>query len=134
MYDIASVHDFLVTENTPTDLKTYKEFKLKLNRRIQRFLNKIETCNKILFVRIGGTYEEAKQLEFVLSKIVQVEFEILLINEIEENQIIEYDWDFPYTCSIGMPLMENGLPSTTNGEMWNYLFKGIRYSEIQSKG
>ncbi|QDZ77522.1 DUF1796 family putative cysteine peptidase, partial [Bacillus cereus] len=36
-YDIISCHDFLITENTPTDLKTYAEFKTILDRRIQRF-------------------------------------------------------------------------------------------------
>ncbi|QDZ77200.1 DUF1796 family putative cysteine peptidase, partial [Bacillus cereus] len=55
MYDITSIHDFSITRNTPTNLKTYAEFKTILDRRIQRFLTKLNTCQKILFVRIGGT-------------------------------------------------------------------------------
>ncbi|QDZ77206.1 DUF1796 family putative cysteine peptidase, partial [Bacillus cereus] len=109
------------TENTPTDLKTYAEFKTILDRRIQRFLTKLNTCQKILFVRISGTYEEAKQLEIVLSKMIQGEFRVLLINEIDKDAIVEYNWDLPYTCSIGMPLNED--------RFWNEIFKEIEFKE-----
>ncbi|QDZ77205.1 DUF1796 family putative cysteine peptidase [Bacillus cereus] len=124
-YEIDSAHDFLVTENTPTDLKTYAEFKTILDRRIQRFLTKLNTCQKILFVRIGGTYEEAKQLEIVLSKMIQSEFRVLLINKIDKYEIVEYDWDLLYTCSVGIPMDGN-----QNHEIWDQLLKGISHSNI----
>ncbi|MCQ6530975.1 DUF1796 family putative cysteine peptidase, partial [Bacillus mycoides] len=124
-YNIDSAHDFLVTENTPENWTTYPEFKIKINRRIQRFLNKLETCNKILFVRIGGTYEEAQLLEEVLSKIVKNEFRILLLNGISEYKIIEYDWDLQYTCSIGIPMNGN-----QNHVIWNQIFKNITHKRV----
>ncbi|WP_179884317.1 DUF1796 family putative cysteine peptidase [Bacillus toyonensis] len=124
-YDIASAHDFLVTENTPENWSTYSNFKIKIDRRIQRFLNKLNTCNNILFVRIGGTYEEAKLLELVLSKIVKGKFQVLLLNEIEEYKIMEYNWDLLHTCSIGIPMDGN-----QNQELWDQILKGITHSEI----
>lgn len=122
IYDITSVHDFLVTKNTPTNLQTYTEFKTTLDRRIQRFLTKLNTCQKILFVRIGGTYEEAKLLEVVLSKMVQGQFQILLINKTDEYKVVEYDWDLPYICSVGMPLL-------LDTQLWDQLLKNITYNE-----
>lgn len=124
VYNITSVHDFPITMNTPQNWIMYEEFQNKLNRRIQRFLNKLETCDKILFVRIGGTYEEAKQLEIVLSKMVQREFYVLLINSISEYKVVQFDWDLSYTCSIGMPLV-------TDEQLWNQVLKEITYNDIQ---
>ncbi|MCQ6530981.1 DUF1796 family putative cysteine peptidase [Bacillus mycoides] len=123
-YNIVSVHDFLVTENTPENWTTYPEFKIKINRRIQQFLNKLETCNKILFVRIGGTYEEAQLLEEVLFKIVKNEFRILLLNRISEYKIIEYDWDLQYTCSIGVP-------HTQDVKIWDLILGNITLDIIK---
>ncbi|HDR4949095.1 TPA: peptidase [Bacillus cereus] len=124
IYNITSVHDFFINENTITDWNTYPTFKIKLNRRIERFLSKLETCHNILFIRIGGTYKEAKLLEAVLSEMVQGEFRVLLINEIAEYKLVEYDWDLPYTCSIGMPL-------TKDEQLWDSVLKGITYSDKQ---
>ncbi|WP_257144195.1 papain-like cysteine peptidase [Bacillus wiedmannii] len=81
LYDVISVHDFSITENTPENLIIYPEFKTKIDQKVQRFLNKLKTCTNILFVRIGGTYEEAKLLELTLSQIVAHEFRLLIINE-----------------------------------------------------
>ena len=124
-YEIDSAHDFLVTENTPTDWNTYEEFRITLNRRIQRFLDKLDTCQNILFVRIGGTYEEAKQLELVLSTIAQGEFRVLLINKIDEYKVVEYDWDLLHTCSVGIPMDGN-----QNYEIWDQLLSGISHGNI----
>lgn len=123
-YNVTSVHDFLITKNTFTNWNTYEDFQLILNRRIQRFLNKLDVCQNILFVRIGGTYEEAKQLEIALSEMVQGEFCVLLINEIAEYKIVEYDWDLSYTCSIGMPLL-------LDEQLWDQVLKDITHSDIK---
>lgn len=123
IYNIISVHDFLSKENTPTDWNTYPAFKIKLNRRIERFLSKLETSKNILFVRIGGTYEEAKLLETALSKMVKGNFQVLLLNPISEYEIIEYDWELEYTCSIGIPMDGNENPA-----IWDQILKGITHS------
>ncbi|MEK4677438.1 MULTISPECIES: DUF1796 family putative cysteine peptidase [Bacillus] len=123
VYDITSVHDFPITRNTPENWVMYEEFRVTLDRRIQRFLNKLETCQKILFVRIGGTYEEAKRLETVLSKMIQGEFRVLLINDIDGDTVVEYDWDLLYTCSIGMPLL-------LDDRLWDQVLQKIFHSAI----
>ncbi|CUB53022.1 hypothetical protein BN2127_JRS10_02108 [Bacillus subtilis] len=120
LYNIKSVHDFLTTENTPTNWNSYTNFKMKIEKRIQRFLDKLETCPMILFVRIGGTYEEAKLLEEVLSELVTHEFRVLLLNGIMERTILEYDWDLKYTCSLGIPMDGN-----ENKEIWDQILKGV---------
>lgn len=123
VYNITSVHDFPLTRNTPENWVMYEEFQATLHRRIQRFLNRLDTCKNLLFIRIGGTYEEAKLLEIVLSEMVQGEFRVLLINEIEEYKVVEYDWDLPYTCSIGMPLV-------VDEQLWDQVLQGMKYSDI----
>ncbi|WP_307557448.1 DUF1796 family putative cysteine peptidase [Paenibacillus sp. V4I7] len=75
-YHIDSVHDFLAAANTPTSFPQYKD---KYNRRIQRLLNCMETNEWILFVRSVATYEEANELEKILSGLVKHHFCILLI-------------------------------------------------------
>ncbi|WP_318581955.1 DUF1796 family putative cysteine peptidase [Bacillus paranthracis] len=123
-YNIKSAHDFSVEENTPENWVTYPEFKININRRIERFLNKLQTSNLILFVRIGGTYEEAELLEKVLSSMMPGEFRILLVNPISEHKVIEYNWNLQYTCSIGVPMDGNH-----NHEIWDQIFKGVTHKE-----
>ncbi|NUC18187.1 peptidase [Bacillus mycoides] len=123
-YNIKSAHDFPAEKNTPENWTSYPEFKIKINRRIERFLNKLKTSNLILFVRIGGTYEEVELLEKVLSNLIPGEFRILLLNEISEYKIIEYNWNLKYTCSVGIPMDGN-----QNYEIWNQLLKGITRKE-----
>ncbi|PEF43388.1 DUF1796 family putative cysteine peptidase [Bacillus wiedmannii] len=123
-YNIDSAHDFLVTENTSENWPTYLNFKIKIDRRIQRFLNKLNICNNILFIRIGGTYEEVKLLEKVLFETVKGNFQVLLLNSISEYKIVEYNWDLQYTCSIGIPMDGN-----ENHEIWDQIFKNITHKE-----
>lgn len=125
LYDVTSVHDFPIEKNTPENWETYSEFKTKLDRRIQRFFNKLETCSIILFVRIGGTYEEARRLEEVLSKIVVGKFRVLILNEIPNRRLIEYDWGLQYTCSIGIPVEQREC-----NELWNMILNNITCNDV----
>lgn len=62
LYEIDSCHDFKTDVNTPTSWPSYTEIKLNYEHRINRFLATIETAESILFIRTGGTYEEACSL------------------------------------------------------------------------
>ena len=124
-YNIRTVHDFPITTNTPTNWDTYPTFKATLEQRIQRFFNKLETCNNILFIRLGGTYREAQLLENILSNKVKGNFHILLLNPINEYTIIEYEWNLPNTCSIGIPLTENA-------EIWDAILYGITCNDMKN--
>ncbi|MDI3411920.1 DUF1796 family putative cysteine peptidase [Bacillus sonorensis] len=78
-YHVGSVHDFDADKNTLDDLATYPEVIEKFNRRINRFLEKMSTGKRILFVRTEGSFEEAKELELILSEMVQHDFSVLLV-------------------------------------------------------
>ncbi len=63
-YNIGSVHDFDVNQNTLDHLATYPEVIEKYNRRIDRFIEKMSTSKRILFVRTEGegSFKEAQEL------------------------------------------------------------------------
>ncbi|MGE6964101.1 DUF1796 family putative cysteine peptidase [Bacillus thuringiensis] len=125
LYDVTSVHDFCITKNTLTNWNTYESFKIKVEKRIERFLNKLETCNKILFVRINGSYEEAKLLEQTLSQIVTHEFRLLIINEEPIDWITEYNWGLQYTCGIGISIDKRECD-----KLWGTILKNVICTDI----
>ncbi|GGE79214.1 DUF1796 family putative cysteine peptidase [Priestia taiwanensis] len=122
LYDISAAHDFSTIANTPTDWPVYPQFKAKVDRRIRRFLRDMETCERILFIRMMGTFEETKELEAALSSIIKHDFTLLMLNPINEIKIIEYEWDIPHVCSLGIP-MGDEFP-----EVWDVIMGGIMCS------
>jgi hypothetical protein len=54
VYQMYSNHDFYTNANTLTHLGAYDEVKAKYDRRIKRFLEKMETNTRTLFVRTEG--------------------------------------------------------------------------------
>ncbi|GGE79220.1 DUF1796 family putative cysteine peptidase [Priestia taiwanensis] len=122
LYDIYSAHDFSAPPNTAYHWPTYPAVKEKFGRRIHRFLKNLEDCEHILFVRMNGTYEETKELEVVLSSLVKHKFTLLMLNPINEHTIIEYNWDIPHVCSLGIP-MGKEYP-----DIWDTLMGGIMCS------
>ncbi|SDD30667.1 Putative papain-like cysteine peptidase [Paenibacillus sp. UNCCL117] len=79
-YRITAAHHFPSELNTPEHLATYPEFRETLDRRIARTLDKFANSRRILFVRIGGSYQEAIELQQVLNEIVAHTYHVLLIN------------------------------------------------------
>ncbi|WP_314591427.1 DUF1796 family putative cysteine peptidase [Paenibacillus terrigena] len=124
-YGIESAHDFLVSEQPEGILRKYPEFKDTLNRRIQRFLAKMNTSKSIFFFRLGGTYEEAVELESMLSMIVKHDFCVLLVNPIPHAALIECDWPLAKVCVIQAPDQWD----EKSDEIWSTIFEGIHYSE-----
>ncbi|NER40345.1 hypothetical protein G3M54_01860 [Bacillus megaterium NBRC 15308 = ATCC 14581] len=72
----------------------------KYDRRIQRFLNTLETSESILFIRSFGTYEEAVELEQILKNMVKHNFCILFIINGENDEMVELDWGLKHTCVV----------------------------------
>ncbi|MEK4551923.1 papain-like cysteine peptidase [Bacillus sp. FSL M8-0473] len=99
-YNCFSMHDFPI--NSEKDLKsTYPSFKAKLDTRINRFLEKINSSESILFIRIWGNRDEAVELQNVLSKITNKDFNILIVNFKEGiSNIVEQNWGISRVCSI----------------------------------
>ncbi|MFP7274543.1 DUF1796 family putative cysteine peptidase [Bacillus paralicheniformis] len=123
-YNIGSVHDFDANQNTLDHLATYPEVIEKYNRRIDRFIEKMSTSKRILFVRTEGegSFKEAQELELVLSDLVQHDFSVLLVKHSKVNGIVEKNWPLEKTCTVELPDKEIW---ESNNDLWASLFKGI---------
>ncbi|PQZ53606.1 MULTISPECIES: DUF1796 family putative cysteine peptidase [Bacillus] len=106
LYEIDSCHDFKTDVNTPTSWPSYTDIKLNYEHRINRFLTTIETEQSILFIRTGGTYEEAHTLQLILSQLVKYNFSVLLLIPADVPTIIEEDWGLQNICVMNCPIMD----------------------------
>nr|WP_233167805.1 DUF1796 family putative cysteine peptidase [Paenibacillus roseus] len=121
-YNIFSNHDFEVGPNSLSHIGTYWEVKAKYDRRIQRFLEKAATSERMLFVRTEGSLEEAAELESVLSGLVQHDFRVLLVNHAPVSTIVELDWPLKKICAVLLPNEEKW---EGNNHLWQYMLQGI---------
>ncbi|MBW7475371.1 papain-like cysteine peptidase [Paenibacillus oenotherae] len=119
LYNILLVHDLPLDANEVHNLYYFDDFKVKLNRRIERFYEKAATCRKILFVRLGGSFDEAQQLQAILSQLVTHDFRVLLINDSPDYKIVDNNWPLEKVCSIQMPL------EFECNELWHVVLQGI---------
>ncbi|KFM91271.1 hypothetical protein DJ88_2514 [Bacillus paralicheniformis] len=105
-------------------MATYPEVIEKYNRRIDRFIEKMSTSKRILFVRTEGegSFKEAQELELVLSDLVQHDFSVLLVKHSKVNGIVEKNWPLEKTCTVELPDKEIW---ESNNDLWASLFKGI---------
>jgi len=122
-YNVISAHDFPTSINTPQNLVSYPEVREKHNRRIKRFLEKTEECKHILFVRMQGTFEEAKELQSILYDMVKHEFKILLVNPTGVEQLIELDWPLEKVCAVEVPSKD--IWGGNSDYLWSFMFKNI---------
>ncbi|MDI3410009.1 DUF1796 family putative cysteine peptidase [Bacillus sonorensis] len=82
------------------------------------------TANRILFIRTNGTFEEAQELETVLSDLVQNEFSVLLINHTNVKGIVEQNWPLQRVCAIELPDKEIW---AANDSLWKQILSGVNY-------
>ncbi|MFN2747479.1 MULTISPECIES: DUF1796 family putative cysteine peptidase [Bacillus] len=122
LYNVGSVHDFDANKNTLDHLATYPAVMEKFNRRINRFLEKLSSSNRILFVRTEGSFEEAQELERVLSGLVQHDFHVLLVRHSNVKTIIEKNWPLEKICAVELPDQEIW---KSNNALWTSLFEGV---------
>ncbi|MWV46838.1 peptidase [Paenibacillus sp. HJL G12] len=125
-YDFLSNHDFFTHNNFPPYLAAYPEVKAKYDRRVQRFMEKMATARSILFIRTEGTFEQAQELQQVLSGLVAHDFKVLLINHTTVPHIVEADWPLEKVCSILMP---NDEKWDGNDHLWAEILSGIHLNE-----
>jgi hypothetical protein len=123
-YNFLSNHDFFTANNFPPHLAAYPEIKAKYDRRVARFLEKMETADHILFIRTEGTYEQARELEMVLSKLVKKDFKVLLIQH-DPNVValMENNWPLRRICSIQLPGQDKW---EGNHHYWEQILSGIQ--------
>lgn len=122
-YNCFSMHDFPI--DSEKDWKsTYPSFKAKLDTRINRFLEKINSSESILFIRIWGNRDEAIELKNVLSKITNKDFNILIVNFKEDiSNIVEQNWGISRVCSIELPRYQYRWEGDDSD--WDYILNKI---------
>ncbi|PEV85258.1 papain-like cysteine peptidase [Bacillus thuringiensis] len=122
-YNCFSMHDFPI--DSEKDWKsTYPSFKAKLDTRINRFLEKINSSESILFIRIWGNRDEAIELKNVLSKITNKDFNILIVNFKEDiSNIVEQNWGISRVYSIELPRYQDRWEGDDSD--WDYILNKI---------
>ncbi|MFP3844909.1 DUF1796 family putative cysteine peptidase [Priestia filamentosa] len=126
VHNIAFNHDFKTDKNTLSYLGGFPEVKAKYNRRILRFLEKVSTGKKILFIRTEATLPEATELEATLSKIVKHDFRVLIVNHANVNNITELNWPLEKVCAIELPNHDKWFG---NDHYWKTIFEGVHISK-----
>lgn len=124
-YQIVSNHDFEVGKNTLSHLGGYPEVRVKFDRRIKRFLEKMETSKRILFVRTEGTFEEVLELESILSKMVKHDFRILIVNHTDVSGLTEKNWPIERVSVVELPNQDIW---NANDHFWKMMFDGVQLS------
>ncbi|GGA05447.1 amino acid permease [Paenibacillus marchantiophytorum] len=126
-YHIDSAHDFSVKKNTIANLESYPEIKEKYDRRIERFLDKLETSRRLLFIRTGGNRKQVEELQMTLSKLVKHDFRILFGQYTDRENILETNWPIERVCTIELP---NHDMLHGNDTLWKSIFSDIHYKDL----
>ncbi len=124
-FNIASWHDFPVVPNQSwtADYPSYRE---KLNRRINRFLEKINNSKFTLFVRYNASESEAAELQSVVSGLTKGEFHILIVNPVEGLQEVrEKNWALDRVLCVEIPFIQSD-ETQWRQQDWAYILKGVR--------
>lgn len=128
VYNAFSNHDFFVHRNTPELLEDHPAVKLKYERRAARLLDKAASAQRLLFVRCGGTLEEAIGLQNALSGLARHEYRVLLVNHTDVATLTETDWPLEQVCTVELP----GHPDVIwggNNAYWDTMLSGIGFKE-----
>ncbi|MCY8233371.1 DUF1796 family putative cysteine peptidase [Priestia endophytica] len=119
VYNIFSAHDFPIIGDQSW-IVTYPSFKKTLNYRIYRFLKKVANSESVLFVRWVANYDEAVELQSILSHMVKGCFNVLILNPVEDlEEIIEVEWELDRTCVVNVPSDPN------SDSTWDHVLNGV---------
>ncbi|MFF2908870.1 DUF1796 family putative cysteine peptidase [Paenibacillus sp. NPDC057934] len=123
-YNIISVHDFPIIEGSDWT-SSYSSYKAKLNSRISRFWDRLTKSQSTLFVRWASHYEQAVELQSVLSQCLQKNsFTVLILNPVPDLQYVrEINWDINNVCVLEVPEDMNDYDS------WDSILKDIQLNE-----
>lgn len=130
-YQCMSVHDFpLVEEDHIFDV--YPEFMEKMNRRIKRFYERIESSSCTLFVRMHASYEDTKRLSECLRKLTNNRYCLIVVNETESYDFIEEDWDIPNTYAARVRQTPD-MPWQGYDPHWDKILEGISVTDQSNR-
>jgi hypothetical protein len=125
VYKIGFNHDFKTDKNTVSHLAAYPEVKEKYDRRVQRFLEKMATSKRILFIRTEGTFQDVQELESILSGMVKNDFRLLVVNHTNVNGMIDINWPLQKVSAVELP---NGEIWNANDQYWAAILNGVHLS------
>ncbi|WP_338776596.1 DUF1796 family putative cysteine peptidase [Metabacillus sp. FJAT-52054] len=129
-YNLVSNHDFMTEDgNTLTHLGSYKDVMDKYDRRIQRTLEKFASADRILFVRTEGSYEDAWELQNILSEIVANDFRVLMINHTDVKEMTDSFWGLEKICAVELPEADKW---NANDQLWSELLKEVTLTDKNS--
>lgn len=115
-----SIHDF------PGDApyqETYPIFQARLKRRVERCYQDIQKAERVLFIRVHGSYQDTRMLRDCLEELFGDKFVLLVVNHIEEEKICVKDWDIPNVCAVDI-LQRDGEWDGFNPH-WDSILKGV---------
>lgn len=127
-YQIYFNHDFKTNKNTVSHLAAYPEVKEKYNRRVERFLEKMNTSQRILFIRTEGTFDDVQQLESILAGMVKNEFRLLVVNHTNVTGLVEKTWPLERVSVVQIPDAPGNDKEYVNDHLWKTIFKDVHIS------
>lgn len=77
----------------------------------------------ILFICMGGMYEEVKELEYILKWMVKNDFYILLLINSEKEFLFEVNWDLFYMCVLYVFIFL--MDVLCDDKVWEEFFSGF---------
>lgn len=106
--DVISFHDFPLYLSAERWWEAYPAFKQKLKRRVDRFLSTIQG-QPILFIRTNSKRKEAQDLHAALKKLMPGKFQLLIVNNHQEDRkdVIYEDWGLVGISSVLLPKGED---------------------------
>lgn len=118
-YNVISVHDFPVLEGEEWST-VYPGFKEEINMRSQHLLDQLMASSRALFIRWGGTYDEAVALQETLRPLIGGEYQLLIVNEVDGlESVTDNAWGLPGISSLSIP------DRAGDCETWDYILDGI---------
>ena len=129
-YEYMSVHDFPLVDHPDQIFDAYPAFIEKIQRRINRFYEKVEKSKLTLFVRYHADFEETKLLQKSLAALTKNRFVLLVLNESDTAALVEEDWNLENTCALQIK-QTNLLRWSGYDPHWDIIFDGV---SVKDKG
>ncbi|MDQ1003611.1 hypothetical protein QFZ28_004011 [Neobacillus niacini] len=124
MNNIASYHDFPVIPNQSWEM-FYPSFKVTLNRRINRFYERISKSQMSLFVRYNASYQEVAELSQILKGLTDGKYHILVVNPVEGLPALrEENWDLDRAVCVSIPFVRSD-KTQWNSQDWDIILNGV---------
>lgn len=123
-YHIFSHHDFPLTDNAPGRLASFPELRVKIERRVPRFINALATARRLLFIRTDTTLTETAELLSVLGGMVSGSFNVLVINHSPVLEIEEEEWQFDNVSVLKIPQVQDMF--LDNNRIWSNILSGFQ--------